>query len=157
MAQIQFATQWILMSDSEYQLAALRKVIIIITANLILRNTAGRNVLSRKHQDHRGTTADIENNLLPSLTVLRPPSGYCQNCRSPSLSIPWYCLPICSNQCRINHGADGACARGPPSRIFLQRQLVVGCTAPHVTCLSLLRKALPKSEVVGEGRCAVSS
>ena len=44
--------------------------------------------------------------------------------------------------------------RGPPEQIFfLQRQLVVGCTAPHGTCLSLLRKALPKSEVVGERRC----
>ena len=58
-------------------------------------------------------------------------------------------------QCRINHGADGARAggppvEGPPEQIFLQRQLVVGCTAPHGTCLSLLRKALPKSEVGGE-------
>ena len=63
-------------------------------------------------------------------------------------------------QCRINHGADGARARGPrprgaPSRTYFlrQRELVVGCTAPHGTCLSWLRKALPKSEVVGERRC----
>ena len=47
-------------------------------------------------------------------------------------------------QCRINHGDDGARARGPPAEgapeqnsFFLrQRELVVGCIAPHGTCLS---------------------
>ena len=69
-----------------------------------------------------------------------------------------------STQCRINHGADGARA-GPPGRgapeqniFFLrQRELVVGCTAPHGTCLSWLRKALPKSEVVWKKVCVVPS
>ena len=50
---------------------------------------------------------------------------------------------IPGGQCWINHGDDGARARAPrpwgprAEHIFLrQRELVVGCTAPHGTCLS---------------------
>ena len=83
------------------------------------------------------------NSILPSLLQEDVEKGWCK-------------------QCRINHGADGARAEGPPSRTYFYDNVSwysSGLHCPARDMFIVTAKALPKSEVVGERRCvcAVSS